>query len=59
MKENLADMETAYCELVFIHIGTAGYSALRGLYRYNDMHNNAHSGICLIPHIIGSIDFAV
>ena len=52
-------MEPAYCELVFIHIGTAGYSALRGLYRYNDMHNNPHSGFCLIPHIIGSIDFAI
>ena len=53
-------MEPAYCELVFIHIGTAGYSALRGLYHYNDVHTNPHSDFCLnIPHIIGSIDFAI
>ena len=52
-------MEPAYCELVFIHIGTAVYSALRGLYRYNYMHKNPHSGFCLILHIIGSIDFAI
>ena len=50
-------MEPAYCELVFIHIGTAGYSALRGL--YNDLHNNPHSGFCLIPQIIGIKDFAI
>ena len=54
-------MEPAYCELnvVLIHIGTAGYSALRGLYCYNGMRNNSLSGFCLIPHIIGSIDFAI
>ena len=52
-------MEPAYCELVFIQIGTAGYSSLRGLYGYNDLHNKPHSGFCLIPQIIGSIDFAI
>ena len=52
-------MEPAYYELIFIHIGTAVYSALRGLCRYNDMHNNPHSGICLVPHIKGSVDFAI
>ena len=48
MKENLAGK--TWNQLIVNKFSfTAGYSALRDLYRYNDLRNTPHAGFCLIP----------